>query len=423
VKRPLLVGCAIAGVAALLVCGGGCLAGLFFTEPGRRLRLEVACSAAHAPGACVALAESYLSEAEHSPPQHARAVSLLDQACLGGHSPACVKLADVYFFGPELHSRGPGIARYLERACNDPDEPTPCGVGIRPLACREAGEVYEEGGDVRADRERARAFWQKAAELGDAVAIQRLTTFDGEVPLALDSPQTVQLRTVCGERDTLRLRINGAGVVELAVLRAEESTPVDANALGGQLRGLAEHGQTRILVGWSPAEVYPGCTAVAKLQEATKDAGVLVAQPVGDVDVYREKVMEACAQVEAAEAAAGTSEAPGEAVSGERGLPDAPPPPVDPVRVGGTIKEPRKLKNVNPEYPGIARQARVQGVVILEATIGPQGHVTEVRVLRGIPLLDQAAIDAVKQWEYTPTLLNGVPVTVIMTITVNFQLK
>jgi len=106
------------------------------------------------------------------------------------------------------------------------------------------------------------------------------------------------------------------------------------------------------------------------------------------------------------------------------GLPDAPPPPVQQaVRVGGQIKEPKKLKNIAPVYPPIATQARVQGVVILECTISPQGKVTEVKVLRGIPLLDQAAIDAVKQWVYTPTLLNGVPVPVIMTVTVNFKLS
>jgi periplasmic protein TonB len=65
----------------------------------------------------------------------------------------------------------------------------------------------------------------------------------------------------------------------------------------------------------------------------------------------------------------------------------------------------------------------VQGVVILEATIGPRGDVTAVTVLRGIPLLDQPAIDAVRQWVYEPTLLNGVPVPVIMTVTVNYKLS
>jgi periplasmic protein TonB len=74
-------------------------------------------------------------------------------------------------------------------------------------------------------------------------------------------------------------------------------------------------------------------------------------------------------------------------------------------------------------YPSIAQSARVQGVVIVEATIGPDGKVSDARVLRSIPLLDQAALDAVRQWVFTPTLLNGVPVPVIMTVTVNFTLQ
>jgi protein TonB len=94
-----------------------------------------------------------------------------------------------------------------------------------------------------------------------------------------------------------------------------------------------------------------------------------------------------------------------------------------PLRVGGNIREPQKLKHVAPVYPAIARQARVQGIVILECTIGADGKVEEVKVLRGIPLLDPSAIAAVKQWVYTPTLLNGAPVPVIVTVTVNFKLS
>jgi TonB family protein len=103
--------------------------------------------------------------------------------------------------------------------------------------------------------------------------------------------------------------------------------------------------------------------------------------------------------------------------------PPEPPAPPQPLRVGGEIREPRRLKDVKPTYPPIAQQARVQGIVILEATIGAQGNVTDVRVLRSIPMLDQAALDAVKQWVYAPTLVNGVPVPVIMTVTVKFTLK
>ena len=87
------------------------------------------------------------------------------------------------------------------------------------------------------------------------------------------------------------------------------------------------------------------------------------------------------------------------------------------------IKQPTKTKHVNPHYPPIAQSARVQGVVIIEAVIGPNGKVQDARVLRSIPLLDQAALDAVKQWEFTPTLLNNVPVPVIMTVTVQFTLS
>jgi len=109
------------------------------------------------------------------------------------------------------------------------------------------------------------------------------------------------------------------------------------------------------------------------------------------------------------------------------GLPEAPPPPPPPsgarVRVGGNIKMPAKVKNVRPFYSAIAQSARVQGMVIIEAIIGPNGKVQDARILRSIPLLDQAALEAVRQWEFTPTLLKGVPVTVIATVTVNFTLQ
>jgi TonB family protein len=93
---------------------------------------------------------------------------------------------------------------------------------------------------------------------------------------------------------------------------------------------------------------------------------------------------------------------------------------VAPIRIGGQIKPPTKIKDVTPIYPAIAQSARVSGVVTIEATIGPDGKVTEAKVVRSAPLLDQAALDAVRQWEYRPTLLNGVPVPVLTTITINF---
>lgn len=99
------------------------------------------------------------------------------------------------------------------------------------------------------------------------------------------------------------------------------------------------------------------------------------------------------------------------------------PAPSRPVRVGGHIEEPVKLRHVAPVYPEMARLTRVEGLVILECTISADGRVTNVRVLRGHPLLDQAAVDAVRQWVYSPTLLNARPVPVVMTVTVRFTLS
>jgi protein TonB len=93
------------------------------------------------------------------------------------------------------------------------------------------------------------------------------------------------------------------------------------------------------------------------------------------------------------------------------------------LRIGGNIKAPRKLVHVAPVYPPIAQSARVQGVVILETRIEADGTVSDVRVLRSIPLLDEAAIASVRQWRFEPTLLNGAPVAVMMTTTVNFMLE
>jgi TonB family protein len=96
----------------------------------------------------------------------------------------------------------------------------------------------------------------------------------------------------------------------------------------------------------------------------------------------------------------------------------------DPMRITADVVQPVLIKRVNPEYPEIARKSRVQGIIILEAIITREGTVEKVKVLRGVhPLLDQAAVNAVKQWRYKPATLNGKPVKVYSTITVNFKLK
>jgi protein TonB len=103
--------------------------------------------------------------------------------------------------------------------------------------------------------------------------------------------------------------------------------------------------------------------------------------------------------------------------------PPPPPPPQAPIRVGGAVQTPTKVKDVPVVYPPIARAAKVQGIVIIEAIISKDGSVQNLKVLRGNPMLDQAALDAVRQWRYSVPTLNGTPVDVIMTVTVNFTLN
>jgi TonB family protein len=117
-----------------------------------------------------------------------------------------------------------------------------------------------------------------------------------------------------------------------------------------------------------------------------------------------------------------------------RGIPDVTPlftlsqaapaaqgqPAVKPIRVGGQIKAPTKTKHVNPVCPTASLPAS-GAVVILEAIIGADGKVGDVTVLRSVPPFDQPSVDAVRQWEFTPTLLNNTAVPVIMTVTVSYQ--
>src|SRR5262249_11659945 len=105
----------------------------------------------------------------------------------------------------------------------------------------------------------------------------------------------------------------------------------------------------------------------------------------------------------------------------------APPPPPPPkqeapkrIRVGGQVQNAMAISRPNPVYPPLAKQARIQGTVRLEALISKQGTIEQLKVISGHPLLVQAALDAVKQWRYKPTILNNEPVEVQTTIDVNF---
>jgi protein TonB len=158
---------------------------------------------------------------------------------------------------------------------------------------------------------------------------------------------------------------------------------------------------------------------------------------VAPVDAPREVAPEAPVDVDGEEGAPGGVEGgvPGGVVGGVVGgllasdVPPPPPPPAPapvergPVRVGGAITTPALLTRVEPDYPPLAVRAHVEGVVILEAVVDKQGRVEEVTVLRSPPLLDKAAIAAVRQWRYSPLLLNGQPERFVLTVTVSFSLS
>jgi len=109
------------------------------------------------------------------------------------------------------------------------------------------------------------------------------------------------------------------------------------------------------------------------------------------------------------------------------GMGGAPPPPkpklTGPLKVGGNVQAARILNRVQPVYPPLARQTRISGTVRLHAIISKDGSIQQLEVQSGHPLLQQNALDAVRQWRYQPTLLNGEPVEVDTTIDVIFSLN
>ena len=97
--------------------------------------------------------------------------------------------------------------------------------------------------------------------------------------------------------------------------------------------------------------------------------------------------------------------------------------PSGPLRLGSTVAPPKKIKDVRPVYPPLAVATRARGTVILDVTIGTDGKVQDAKVIHSVPQLDLAALEAVRQWEYEPTRVNGALVTLIMTVVVNFAIQ
>lgn len=169
-----------------------------------------------------------------------------------------------------------------------------------------------------------------------------------------------------------------------------------------------------------PAPAPPGARAAAQ-----RDAGAPVVAPM-TIAEERERppavaVPEGLAVIGGIDSGSGYVGGLGPTIAVEPPAPSTAAP--TPVRPGGDVREPKKIFDVVPVYPALARAGRIEGIVILDAVINVRGEVERLRVLRSMPLLDAAAVDAVQRWRYTPTLLNGVPVPVLLTITVRFTLR
>jgi len=103
---------------------------------------------------------------------------------------------------------------------------------------------------------------------------------------------------------------------------------------------------------------------------------------------------------------------------------DPPPPPTQaPIRVGGLVKEPKRINYTAPVYPEIAKAAKISGTVIIEILVAKDGSVAAAKILKPLPLLDEAALEAVKHWKYEVSYLANEPVEVLMIVTVAFTLK
>jgi protein TonB len=284
-------------------------------------------------------------------------------------------------------------------------------------------------------------FGTLLAEMREVQMLSRPAAAEGRAATAAARPAPepdlrIETRVVSGGRRsasektpwlwTASVLLHGAFIAGLVVipLMRSEALPAPAQGTRAYLVGPAT------LVAPLPPPPPPAASAAARRSAAKPmaPAPTAVATLTAAADVPEPGAAEAADTDVAPDSSAGSEAGgveggvPGGIVGGVVGGVPAPPAPAVPVRVGGEIREPKKLRHVDPVYPDVAVAARVRGSVFLECIVSPQGRVTDVTLVRGVPLLNESAMAAVRQWLYTPTLKDGVPVTVIMTVTVRFDL-
>jgi len=196
-----------------------------------------------------------------------------------------------------------------------------------------------------------------------------------------------------------------------------QNSPAAASAPAAHLTETVPAATSRVS---SPAQTPTNAPTAQKPPARVPDMfGALNAHPVSPLHASGSQGSDAEPSVDAgASAADGNGELP--VIAGSSTV-APPPPPQAPVRVGGDIKPPRLISSVQPVYPNMARQAGVDGDVIVDALIDKNGNVASMKVISGPQMLRQAALDALHGWKYEPSRLNGEPVSAQMTVTVRFH--
>ena len=395
-------------------------------EPHAIELLDAACRAGLASACGV---QGWLLLKRHERPEDVKqGEQLLQRVCKQGALGACGALGQAYASGTGIARDVPKAATLLEKACDADAQ-----------SCIVLAELLAVGDGVPADVDRAHALMRRACDLGPLqVCEQACEAGSGNACVALGDK--LALGTDPGRASRAYERACNAAAAEgchhLASLTKdpEQALPLFERACSlDYALGCVAAGQYYQLGRGAEIDLAKAVRLYAKACD--KDAraacrllgGIHARGELGSAETAKgqEYFLKACgADVECRAIIAngripsawgGSLEAlrPTEASLAQR----------EPIRVGGRVQPPRKLRNVNPVYPAAARAARIQGTVTLECAISLHGRVTDIRAQSGPKELVQAAVDAVRQWIYTPTLLEGEPVPVIMTVTVNFTIS
>jgi protein TonB len=174
-----------------------------------------------------------------------------------------------------------------------------------------------------------------------------------------------------------------------------------------------------------PAVAVDQPTATASQPAAASASPNMLANTMNAHPVSSQRAVEQ-SDAPALDSATSATNQPGDLPGAGSGSIAAPPPPVDtsaaPVQVGGTLKEPTLISKTPVIYPSVAKEAHVQGDVVVDTQIDKYGNVVHMKATSGPMLLRQAALDAVRKWKYQPSTLDGQPVSVEMLVTVKFRL-